>query len=264
MKFIRKRKRGQNKKVQRSWYSDEGYRIVWRKQVHGVTVPARYSACVRSFVPNYGGKKGENHEIWDFVDRRLFKTMKTAEAACAKHHRLWTKACDASGVRGLQELFGRLPTSLPLWVQKKMNRKALAVLMAPRNCKFVDEDEACDMTPAGCEPNPSDPIATSTITASPSIGIADISTPVSPATAEVKSTTRKTRRARSKATVTEEPSPAKPATARAKVRAKRASKRTAKSSASGKRKSKSTSASSKPARKPSKGSRTKKSKPSAN
>ena len=257
MQFTRKRKRGQNKRIQRSWYSDEGYRILWRKQVHGVTVPARYSACIRSFVPNYSGVEGINCEIWDFVnrDRRLFKTLKAAEEACEKHYRLWSKACDASGIRALQDLFGKLPTSLPLWARKKMNRKALAVLMAPRNCKFVDEDDPCTTTPIGDEPSPRDLTETSVSSVMTNDGLADTATPVS-SVAGVAKSTRKTRKTGQ--------SNAKPAAAPAKARAKRASKRTAKPSASCKRKSTRTTASSKPARKPSKGSRTKKSKPSAN
>jgi len=44
MEFVRKKKRGQNQKVRRTWFSQEGYRIVWRKEVCGVRVPARFQA----------------------------------------------------------------------------------------------------------------------------------------------------------------------------------------------------------------------------
>src|SRR3989304_1351480 len=48
MELVRKKKRGQSQKVRRTWFSDEGYRIIWRKEVYGVRVPARYQACVRT------------------------------------------------------------------------------------------------------------------------------------------------------------------------------------------------------------------------
>jgi len=143
MEFVRKKKRGQNKRVRRSWYSEEGYRIVWCKEVHGVAVTPRYQACVRTVIPNYSGEDGRNHEMWEFVDhsRRLHKTMKAAEEACKRHHRVWSKACEATGVRALIGIFGRLPLGIPLWAKKKMNHKALAVLTAPRSGKFAAEEE---------------------------------------------------------------------------------------------------------------------------
>ena len=105
MEFVRKKKRGQSQKVRRTWFSDEGYRIVWRKEVYGVCVPARFQACVRTLVPY---SDGELRPMWDFVNhkRRLIKTLKAAEEECEKHKRLWTKACEATGIRALKELFG--------------------------------------------------------------------------------------------------------------------------------------------------------------
>lgn len=91
MNFRRKRIKGQNKKVRRTWLSDEGYRIVWRKEVYGVRVPARFQATVRTILPN--------GRMWDFVGRRLFKTMTAAQEACEKHRALWAKAAEAGGVR---------------------------------------------------------------------------------------------------------------------------------------------------------------------
>ena len=72
MEFVRKKKRGQDKKVRRTWFSEEGYRIVWRKEVYGVRVPARFQACVRTLVPY---SDGELRPMWDFVNhkRRLDK-----------------------------------------------------------------------------------------------------------------------------------------------------------------------------------------------
>ena len=75
MEFVRKKKRGQNQKVRRTWFSEEGYRIVWRKEVYGVRVPARFQACVRTLIPYSGG---ELRQMWDFVNhkRRLIKTLR--------------------------------------------------------------------------------------------------------------------------------------------------------------------------------------------
>ena len=87
MEFVRRKKRGQDKKVRRTWFSEEGYRIVWRKEVHGVCVPARFQACVRTLIPYSGG---ELRQMWDFVNhkRRLIKTLAAAQEECEKHQRL--------------------------------------------------------------------------------------------------------------------------------------------------------------------------------
>ena len=138
MKFVRKRKRGQDKKVRRTWFSEEGYRIVWRKEVHGVCVPARFQACVRTLIPYSGG---ELRQMWDFVNhkRRLIKTLAAAQEECEKHQRLWAKAGEAGGVRALRELFGgKLPTGLPLWARKKMDRRLYAILTDNRPVKYRD------------------------------------------------------------------------------------------------------------------------------
>ncbi len=79
MRFTRKRKRGARAKTQKHWFSDEGYRIIWRKEVYGVRVPARFQACVRVLVPY---SDGQLRPMWDFVNRnrRLIKTLKAAQA----------------------------------------------------------------------------------------------------------------------------------------------------------------------------------------
>ena len=145
MEFIRKRKRGQNQKVRRTWFSEEGYRIVWRKEVYGVRVLARFQACVRFLVPY---SNGNLRPMWDFVnrDRRLMKTLKAAEEECERHRCLWTKACEATGIRALKELFdGKLPFGLPLWVRKKLDRRLYAILIDNRPLKYHndEEDESC-------------------------------------------------------------------------------------------------------------------------
>jgi hypothetical protein len=130
MHFVRKKKRGQNQKVRRSWFTQDGYCILWRKEVWGVRVSARFQACVRIEMPHYGN--GDKvFVMWDFVNskRRLYRTMKAAQEDCEKHQRLWTKACEATSVRALRDIFGKLPLGMPLWVKKKINRRAYAVLM---------------------------------------------------------------------------------------------------------------------------------------
>jgi hypothetical protein len=259
MEFVRKKKRGQNKRVRRSWYSKEGYRIIWRKEVHGVAVTPRYQACVRTVIPNYSGEEGHNYEMWEFVDysRRLHKTMKAAQEACKRHHRLWSKACEATGLRALIGIFGRLPLGIPVWARKKMSHKALAVLTAPRSRKIAakEEDEPCptSSSSAGDVPSPSDPTSCSPTSESDNSSTAANrgarktrkSGRASPASDGKKSATRKPRRARSKATQTDEPLFAETAKRPAKAPAKRARKRTGKRSAGGGKKRKSTAASSK-------------------
>ena len=121
MNFHHKKIRGQNQKVRRTWLSEDGYRITWSKEIFGVGVPARFQATVRTILPN--------GEMWDFVKRRLFKTFSAAQEACLKHQQLWTKVVGVTGVRGLQELFGRVPLGFPAWAKSKLNRKVYGLLM---------------------------------------------------------------------------------------------------------------------------------------
>ena len=166
MEFVRKRKRGQDKKVRRTWFSEEGYRIVWRKEVHGVCVPARFQACVRTLIPYSGG---ELRQMWDFVNhnRRLIKTFKAAVEECERHQSRWLKACEATGIRALKELFdGKLPMGLPLWARKKMDRRLYAILTDNRPGKYrADDEEAESCTessqPASDAPGPGGPTKTS-------------------------------------------------------------------------------------------------------
>jgi len=57
--------------------------------------------------------------------------------------RLWSKACEATGIRQLTEIFSRLPSGYPTWVRKKLNRKVYEVLTRPRLAKHQEEDETC-------------------------------------------------------------------------------------------------------------------------
>lgn len=129
MEFKRKKKRGANQKVRRLWLNVDGYRIVWRKKVFGVKVPARFQACVRVIVP--GRFENGSTEMWDYINhnKQLYKTMEAAIADCKQHQCLWNKATECIGIRAIQELFGCKPTSIPKWVITKLDRRVSAVLL---------------------------------------------------------------------------------------------------------------------------------------
>ena len=213
MEFTRKKKRGQKGKVRRTWLSEDGYRIVWRREYDGVRMPGRYQATVRIIVPNFGGKEGENFPMWDFTDsgHRLFKVLAKARESCERHKRLWTKACEATGVRGLVEIFGKLPTGIPVWARKKLSRKTFELLTRYVTPRYEEEDECpAPSAPDGSMSSPSDPTEVCKSLPPSSTG-SDCTLPTSgPASlvpAEDGSTTRKTRRTRSKATETDAPYP---------------------------------------------------------
>lgn len=138
MEFTRKKIKGQNKKVRKTWLSDEKYRIVWRCEAWGIALPPAFQATVRILLPN-------GSEMWDFVSsRRLFKTFKAAQEACEKHQRLWQQAAEASGIRKLEELFGKVPSGYPVWVKSKLNRNVYGLLMDTTTRKRKDI-EICDL-----------------------------------------------------------------------------------------------------------------------
>ena len=266
MEFVRKKKRGQNHKVRRTWFSEDGYRIVWRKEVYGVRVPARFQACVRVLVPY---SDGELRPMWDFVNRnrRLIKTLKAAEEECEKHKRLWTKACEAAGIRALRELFGgKLPLGLPLWARKKLDRRLYAILIDNRPTKDRDdeEDESCTASlPRSSDSlGPGGPTRTSGSFALPIEATSETATPASPAEGKDGSTTRRTRRARWKDTETSDASTAPRVAGVAKARKKPVAKRTRKASKRTAKRKPSTTDSSGSGAKRSKGSRRTKSPPS--
>jgi hypothetical protein len=243
MEFVRKKKRGVNKKTCRMWRSAEGYRIVWRKEVFGVAVAARYQACVQVILPNFAGRLGEFGQMWDLVSRPLFKTMKAAEDACETHRRQWAKACEATGIRGLLEIFEKLPVGFPRWVQQQMNPKVLAILLAPRTSTYAEDDEC---------PDHNDLTKTSPTSAAHTEPPLKLPTPVSPVTDLAGSTAKR------EAAAT--PSTATPVARPDKAPRPPADKRTAKRSGPSVRKRKSTSTATKSASKLSKSSRPKKSK----
>lgn len=74
--------RRHSEKHRKEWYAGRGrYRVIWRDQAFGVSVPAAFQACVRVFVPNL------ELSIWDFIDRKKtrYRTLQVAKDACEKH-----------------------------------------------------------------------------------------------------------------------------------------------------------------------------------
>jgi hypothetical protein len=142
VEFKRKKKRGINQKTCRLWFSAEGYRITWRKEVFGVAVPPVFQACVRTIVP--GCFEGDSSEMWDFVNRnkRLYKSMKVAVAACEQHQQQWSQAIECTSTRAVQELFGRKPTSVPKWVLTKLNQRVSAIFLdtLPEGKSKIEEE----------------------------------------------------------------------------------------------------------------------------
>ena len=165
MDFIRKRKRGSHARTQKHWFSEDSYRIVWRREIFGIRVPPRFQATVRVLVPY---SDGQLRPMWDFCNRnrRLIKTFKAAVEECERHQCLWIKAIEATGVRALKELFGgKLPLGLPLWARKKVDRRLYAILIDNRPLKYRDdeEDESCTvgLPQSSDTPGPGGPINTS-------------------------------------------------------------------------------------------------------
>jgi hypothetical protein len=131
---------------------------------------------VKTLVPYNGG---ELHEIWDFVDlhHRLYKTFKAATEACEKHQQLWQQVCEATGIRTLKEIFGKLPIGLPLWVRSKVSRQVYAVLTDNQPTKHRDE----------LWTDQDDSTETSTASALTTGPVPSTTTPASPAEVRAKS-----------------------------------------------------------------------------
>ena len=166
----------------------------------------------------------------------VVQNLRNREEECEKHQRLWAKVCEATGIRALRELFGgKLPSGLPLWTRKNIDRRLYAILMDNRPLKYREEDdESCS--------SPDDVTATLPTSASPADVPLAIPILASPATETA----------------------VPPVRAAAKAPEKPAGKRTRKSSKrTGKRK-RTTTGSSAAARKHSSGSRKSKSKHSEN
>jgi hypothetical protein len=65
---------GEDSKHWKQWRSGP-YRIVWRDEVFGVTVPAAFQVCVLVA------------KQWEFLDHKkpLFRTLNAAKTACEQH-----------------------------------------------------------------------------------------------------------------------------------------------------------------------------------
>jgi hypothetical protein len=124
MKFRLRVIKGRSRKLYKEWLDEaKQYRIVWTRGVYGVCVPPHFFATVRTVLPT-------GHEMWDFVGRRgPYRTFKKATDECEANKRLWTSAMEASGIRSLRELFGRLPIGMPVWVRKKIRRDLYELLI---------------------------------------------------------------------------------------------------------------------------------------
>lgn len=123
MNFQRVKTKKRNYKI---WKSEERYRITWCDKYLGVAVPAHFQACVRVHLP-------EGRDIWDFAGKRgPYKTFKAADKACCQHQRLWTKILQATGIRRVRELCGKIPSAYPLWIRKEMSSK-LRILLESAN-----------------------------------------------------------------------------------------------------------------------------------
>ena len=142
MEFKRKKKRGVNRKVCRVWLNTEGYRIIWRKEVFGVSVPARYQACVRTIVP--GCFEEGSTEMWDFVNpkKRLYRSIKAAVADCERHQRRWARITRCTGIRVVRDLFGgREPRGIPKWVVPLLDCRLFEMFMNARPKRSRNDDE---------------------------------------------------------------------------------------------------------------------------
>lgn len=249
MIFTKRKKRGSTSKTKKYWFSEEGYRIIWRREAFGVKVPARFQTSVRTVLPT-----NPDRLMWDFTDKRKphCKTFDKAKEACERHYATWLKACETTGVRGIIDIFGKLPFGYPLWTQKKFNRRVYELLAKPRIGQKACEDDPTptsttfdDNTSSGSQMNGSP--------TTPTNGL------VSPAKDEHGSTTLTIRRARSKATKCETDSNAESATEQDVVHAKNQRKPTVRRSSPGSKKMRSTRGKSKRSKKPAKSSRKKKS-----
>ncbi len=158
MEFKRKKKRGVSQKVCRLWFSPEGYRITWRKEVFGVKVQPGFHACVRTIVP--GNFEDGRTLVWDFVNpqKHLYRSLKVAMADCEHHKRLWSKAAQCPGIRSIRELFGgREPRGIPKGIYSKLDRRVVEILMDTTPHRQADDyGEEPEAPPVEAMPFPED------------------------------------------------------------------------------------------------------------
>jgi hypothetical protein len=114
---LRKTKRSRRR--YKEWRA-KPYRITWTCEVKGVRVPGHYFSCVQVTLP-------DGRVMWDFVGRRgTHKTFHKAAEAAEKHAKLWQRATDATGIRMIEDIFGRVPFGIP--VGAKLTRKVHELL----------------------------------------------------------------------------------------------------------------------------------------
>jgi hypothetical protein len=111
---------GTKRKTYKRWMDESKlYRIVWCREIFGVVVPPHFHACVRITLPL-------GREMWDFCGRRgSYKTFKMAVEAANKHQDQWLKASQATGIRQIEEIFGRVPFGIPVGVKLNRNIREL-------------------------------------------------------------------------------------------------------------------------------------------
>jgi hypothetical protein len=274
-----------SRKLHKMWM-DPGkrYRITWNRQYMGITISPLFQACVRCVE----GPR-DTRESWDFAGaRKPYKTLAKAQQACELNERIWNAvialndekhfmrrldALKARSVAGTGLLKRSMLRGLPKWVAKVCNPRLLEYLFpsAPltRSEREDNEEERNECTGT---PEPGDEQVLNDLTEALRSLDDDTSSEVRKKTREPgrvlpasdgdKSTTKKTRRTRLKATDTGEPSSAPPVEVPVTAPAKPSRKHTAKSSKRGGRKKRNTITLSTSETEPSKGSRKRKSKPS--
>jgi hypothetical protein len=165
MEFTRKRNaRGRTQKTYKEWYDEtDQYRITWRSEYMGITVPEMFYACVRCLVRPTGLET-----FWNFCGKQgPYKTMKKAIESCERHRRIWETFFKiaagpykgrADRLRALDEkaTFGngfdgvRVMSMIPAWVRDVAEPGALRLLDQPR--RPTHEEEECppsnETTPA--------------------------------------------------------------------------------------------------------------------
>lgn len=147
MDFKRKRIRGQNQRVRRTWQTKEGYEIRWRKEAWGVTLPSRYQALIRTLTPC----RDDLRPGIDFVDvhRKLIKTLKAATDLCEQHYHQWSKATEVTSLHALKELFGgHTPVGCPVWAATRLNRRIYDYLTDGRPARQRKDDDECEIDPS--------------------------------------------------------------------------------------------------------------------
>ena len=151
MNFTRKRIRGQDGRLKRTWMDDSGnYRVTWAREIHGIRME---SPVVHACVLTPWG--------WGFAGRRgLYKTVKSAKEACEFNKGLWDKFLLIEGrtkvtqVRDLKDRswigIGKSAVSamsdIPSWVIESADPRSMEIL-CPKH-KGDECDHQDDPTPA--------------------------------------------------------------------------------------------------------------------